>query len=55
MHECVHTRPSVTRSLIHRKQVVLFATGPLTHPQEVVRLSMSECEKVVEIGYSFVF
>lgn len=24
MHECVHTRPSVTRSLIHRQQVVFL-------------------------------
>lgn len=52
MRECVHARPSAFRSLIHRKQAV-FITGPLTHRQEVGHLSMSECEKVVEIGCSF--
>lgn len=30
-------------------------TGPLTHPQEMLRLSMSEREKEVEIGRRFVF
>lgn len=50
---CIRAHPSVTRFHTHmnRKQAAL-TTGPMMHPQEV---SMSEHEREVEIGCSYVF
>ncbi len=51
---CTHAPLSLVFARMHRKQVV-FTTGPLTHPQELLHLSVSEREREVEIGRSFVF
>lgn len=54
MHVYAHAPLSLASTHMHREQVV-FTASPLTHPQEVLHLSMSERERKVEIGCSFVF
>lgn len=54
MHVYTHAPLSLVFTHMHREKDVCTA-GPLTHPQEMLHLSMSEREKEVEIGCSFVF
>lgn len=49
---CMFTHTPLCHSLSH---MPFLPPAPLTHPQEVPHLSMSERERVVEIGCSFVF
>lgn len=46
------THTPLCHSLSH---MPFLPPAPLTHPQEVLHLSMSECERAVEIGCKFCF
>lgn len=45
----VYTHAPLPLAFTHMHRIHL-TTGPLTHPQEVLQLSMSEREREVEIG-----